>query len=105
MKTKNHKGNFKITPGIEFNTSTIDQASKQLLKALEKATNCNTVTLDLTENSAFDSGTLKLVLATHLECRNFGLTLEIATTEEGVKFFRLFHLQSHMSIITKEPAE
>jgi len=105
MKTKNQKGIFKITPGLQLCSSTLDQAAPQLLKALEKATNTQTVDLDLSENTTFDSGTLNLILAIHMECQNRGLNLQIATSEEGEKFLRLFHLQHRMTITTEETAE
>jgi len=105
MKTKIQKGHFKITPSLDFNASTLDQAAPQLLKALEKATNSQMVTLDLSGNTNFDSGTLNLILATHIECQNRGLNLQIATTDEGVKFFHLFNLQRRMTITTQEVAE
>ena len=105
MKTKNQKGIFKITPGLQFNTSTLAQAAPQLLKALEKNSNSQVVSLDLTGNTTFDSGTINLILATHTECQNRGLNLQIDTTNEGAKFLRLFDLQRRMTITTQETAE
>jgi len=105
MKTKNQKGQFKITPSLPFNASTLVQTAPQLLKAFEKATNSQTVTLDLSENTTFDSGTLNLILATHIECQNRGLNLQIEISGEGEKFLHLFNLQRRMTITTQEAAE
>ena len=105
MKTKNQKGIFKITPGLELNASTAAKAAPQLQKALEKAEGVNAVELDLTENTSFDSGSLKLLLALAQECQNRGLPLRIQATAEAKRFLNLFNLQRRMSIITQEVSE
>ena len=105
MKTKNQKGIFKITPGFELNASTAAKAAPQLQKALEKAEGVNAVELDLTENTSFDSGSLKLLLALAQECQNRGLPLRIQATAEAKRFLNLFNLQRRMSIITQEVSE
>ena len=105
MKTKNQKGIFKITPGLELNASTAAKAAPQLQKALEKAEGANAVELDLTENTSFDSGSLKLLLALAQECQSQGLTLQIQATTEAKRFLNLFNLQRRMSIITQEVSE
>jgi anti-anti-sigma factor len=105
MKTKNQKGIFKITPGLELNASTAAKAAPQLQKALEKAEGANAVELDLTENTSFDSGSLKLLLALAQECQSQGLPLQIQATAEAKRFLNLFNLQRRMSIITQEVSE
>ena len=105
MKTKNQKGIFKITPSLELNASTAAKAAPQLQKALEKAEGTNAVELDLTENTSFDSGTLKLLLTLAQECQNRGLTLKIQASQEAKQFLSLFNLQRRMSIITQEVSE
>ena len=105
MKTKNQKGIFKITPGLELNASTAAKAAPQLQKALEKAEGVNAVELDLTENTSFDSGTIKLLLALAQECQNRGLPLRIQASREAKQFLSLFNLQRRMSIITQEDSE
>ena len=105
MKTKNQKGIFKITPGLELNVSTVAQAATQLQKALEKADGASTVELDLSETASFDSGTIKLLLALAQDCQNRGLTLKIQASQEAKQFLSLFNLQRRMSIITQEDSE
>jgi len=105
MKTKNQKDIFKITPGIELNASTAAKAAPQLQKALEKAQGTNAVELDLTENTSFDSGSLKLLLALAQECQSQGRPLQIQATAEAKRFLNLFNLQRRMSIITQEVSE
>ena len=105
MKTKNQKGVFKITPGLELNTSTVETAAAQLEKALKKADAANSVEVDLSQTSAFDSGTVKVLLALAQECQSRGLTLQVQASEEAKQFLNLFHLQRRMSIITPEDAE
>ncbi len=105
MKTKNQKGIFKITPGLELNNSTVAEAASKLLKALEKAEGASTVELDLTETASFDSGTIKLLLTLAQDCQNRGLTLSIQASQEAKQFLNLFNLQRRMSIITQEVSE
>jgi anti-anti-sigma factor len=105
MKTKNQKDIFKITPGIELNASTAAKAAPQLQKALEKAEGANAVELDLTENTSFDSGSIKLLLALAQECQSQGLPLQIQATAKAKRFLNLFNLQRRMSIITQEVSE
>jgi anti-anti-sigma factor len=105
MKTKNQKDIFKITPGLELNASTAAKAAPQLQKALEKAQGTNAVELDLTENTSFDSGSIKLLLALAQECHIQGLPLRIQATAEAKRFLNLFNLQRRMSIITQEVSE
>lgn len=102
MKTKNQKGVFKITPGLELNAATAAKAAPQLQKALEKADGTNAVELDLTENTGFDSGSLKLLLALARECQIRGLPLRIQATAEAKQFLNLFNLERRMSITTQE---
>ncbi len=105
MKTTNQKGDFKITPGLELNTSTVETAAAQLEKALQKADAAKSVEIDLSQTSAFDSGTVKILLALAQECQTRGLNLKIQASEEAKQFLNLFHLQRRMSIITQEDAE
>jgi anti-anti-sigma factor len=105
MKTKNQKGVFKITPGLELNTSTLETAAAQLVKALQKADAAKSVEIDLSQTSAFDSGTVKILLALAQECKTRELTLQIQASKEAKQFLNLFHLQRRMSIITQEEAE
>ena len=72
MKTKNQKGIFKITPGLELNASTAVKAAPQSQKALEKADGAKSVEIDLSETATFDSGTIKLLLALAQDCQNRG---------------------------------
>jgi len=105
MKTKNQKGIFNITPGIELNASTSAKTAPQLLKALEKADGAKSVEIDLSETTSFDSGTIKLLLALAQDCQNRGLALQIQASQEATKFLNLFHLKRRMSIITQEDSE
>ena len=105
MKTKNQKGIFNITPGIELNASTSAKAAPQLLKALEKADGAKSVEIDLSETVSFDSGTIKLLLALAQDCQNRGLPLKIQASQEAKQFLSLFNLQRRMSIITQEDSE
>ena len=105
MKTKNQKGVFNITPGIELNASTSAKAAPQLLKALEKADGAKSVEIDLSETTSFDSGTIKLLLALAQDCQNRGLPLNIQASQEAKQFLSLFNLQRRMSIITQEDSE
>ena len=105
MKTKNQKGIFKITPGLELNVSTVAKAAPQLQKALEKADGAKSVEIDLSETATFDSGTIKLLLALAQDCQNRGLTLKIQASQEAKQFLSLFNLQRRMSIITQEDSE
>ena len=105
MKTKNQKGIFKITPGLELNVSTVAKAAPQLQKALEKADGAKSVEIDLSETASFDSGTIKLLLALAQDCQNRGLTLKIQASQEAKQFLSLFNLQRRMSIITQEVSE
>ena len=105
MKTKNQKGIFKITPGLELNVSTVAKAAPQIQKALEKADGAKSVEIDLSETATFDSGTIKLLLALAQDCQNRGLTLKIQASQEAKQFLSLFNLQRRMSIITQEDSE
>jgi len=105
MKTKNQKGIFKITPGLELNTSNASKAASQLQKALEKADGAQSVEIDVSETASFDSGTIKLLLALAQDCQNRGLALQIQASQEATKFLNLFHLKRCMSITTQEDAE
>jgi anti-anti-sigma factor len=105
MKTKNQKGIFKITPGVELNASTAAKSAPQLQKALEKADGAQSVEIDLTETASFDSGTIKLLLTLAIECQNRGFTLVIQASEEAKQFLSLFNLHRRMSIITQEVSE
>jgi len=105
MKTKNQKGIFKITPGLELNASTAVKAAPQFQKALEKADGASTVELDLSETASFDSGTIKILLTLAQECQNRGLALKIQASQEAKQFLSLFNLQRRMSIITQEVSE
>jgi anti-anti-sigma factor len=105
MKTKNQKGIFRITPGVELNASTAAKSAPQLQKALEKADGAQSVEIDLTETASFDSGTIKLLLTLATECQNRGLTLVIQSSEEAKQFLSLFNLHRRMSIITQEVSE
>jgi anti-anti-sigma factor len=105
MKTKNQKGVFHITPGMELNASTSAKAAPQLLKALEKADSAKSVEIDLLETASFDSGTIKLLLALAQDSQNRGLPLKIQASQEAKQFLSLFNLQRRMSIITQEDSE
>jgi anti-anti-sigma factor len=105
MKTKNQKGIFKITPGLELNASTAVKAAPQFQKALEKADGAKSVEIDLSETASFDSGTIKLLLALAQDCQNLRLTLKIQASQEAKQFLSLFNLQRRMSIITQEDSE
>jgi anti-anti-sigma factor len=105
MKTKNQKGVFLITPGMELNASTSAKAAPQLLKALEKADGAKSVEIDLSETASFDSATIKLLLALSQDSQNQGLPLKIQASQEAKQFLSLFNLQRRMSIITQEDSE
>jgi anti-anti-sigma factor len=105
MRTKNQKGVFKITPGMELNASTAAKAGPQLQKALDKTEDARAVALDFTETSTFDSGTLKLLLAIHRECLKRGVELQIQASEAAKEFLGSLNLQRRMSITAQEAAE
>ena len=105
MKTKDQKGIFKITPGVELNASTAVKSAPQLQKALEKADGAHSVEIDLSETASFDSGTIKLLLALAQDCQNLRLTLKIQASQEAKQFLSLFNLHRRMSIITQEVSE
>jgi hypothetical protein len=96
MRTKNQKGVFKITPGMELNASTAAKAGPQLQKALDKTEDARAVALDFTETST---------LAIHRECLKRGVELQIQASEAAKEFLGSLNLQRRMSITAQEAAE